>query len=65
MKIIVWILGEYLSSGTPSDNNEKEQEILSLLCQAVIERSFEEETTRSRIVTAVTKIHSHINFAHN
>lgn len=45
MKIIVWILGEYLSSGTPSENFEKEQEILSLLCQAVLERSFEEETT--------------------
>jgi len=45
MKIIVWILGEYLSSGTPSESNAKEQEILSLLCQAVLERSFEEEIT--------------------
>jgi len=31
MKTIVWILGEYLSSGQPSPNLEKEQEILTLL----------------------------------
>ena len=65
MKTIVWILGEYLSSGEPSPNFEKEHEILNLLCQSVLERTFEEETTWSWIVIAVTKIHTHMNFSPN
>jgi len=36
MNTIVWILGEYLSSGEPTPSLEKEHEILNLLCQAVM-----------------------------
>lgn len=45
MQTIVWILGEYLASGEPSTDFSKEQEILNLLSEAVMFRTFEEEST--------------------
>lgn len=38
MKTIVWILAEYLSSGQPSEYYLKEQDVLNLLCHAVMTR---------------------------
>ena len=58
MQVIAWILGEYAAK---TSNHRKLFKIIDHLCDASY-RNFEDEITRSYILTALTKLYATQNF---
>lgn len=61
MQVIAWILGEYAAK---MSNQKKMIKIIDLLCDASY-RNYEDELTRSYILTAITKLYAIQNFSGN
>ena len=61
LQVIAWIMGEY---GSSLPNQTKKVKILNYLADAAY-RPLEDELTRGYILTAITKLHSAINFEEN
>jgi len=61
MMVIAWIMGEYVSD---LPKTEKKMQILEKLCEASY-RTFEDESTRAWVLSAITKIHAGLGFMDN
>ena len=61
LQVIAWIMGEY---GSTLPNQAKIVKIMNFLSDAAY-RPLEEELTRCYILTAITKLHSTMNFVEN
>lgn len=61
MQVIAWIMGEY---GATLPKQKKMIKILNLLSEAAY-KTLEDETTRSYILSAITKLHSSLAFFEN
>jgi hypothetical protein len=61
LQVVAWIMGEY---GSTHPDLEKRNKILKHLCNLSY-RPLEDELTRSYILSAITKLHSTMNFADN
>ena len=61
MKVLVYILGEYVPQSTDSG---KAKGVLDLLCEACY-KHFEHSNTIGWIIAAITKIHMHLSFEKN
>lgn len=60
VKLMAWVLGEY---GKKLYKND-EQKLISILqmLEYLLSKSYDDETTKCMLITAITKIHSNINF---
>lgn len=61
LQVVAWIMGEY---GSTSPDAQKRLKILNLLAK-VAYRPLENELTRGYILSAITKLHSAMNFSEN
>jgi hypothetical protein len=61
LQVIAWIMGEY---GSTLPNQAKIVKIMNFLSDAAY-RPLEDELTRCYILTAITKLHSTMNFVEN